>query len=219
MTEKRKDGIEPTSDQITHIMGLRPNDRLTLEELFVEGRDPDKERLTHLRQVARLKVIGVFRTASTHRTGARRERPGYPVYTDHFLPHMDGSVEQLIRVVMVNMKGTSQFVRVNDLPEKYRLMSKHWRESVRAEARYLLVQSVVEELLADETQLWYHSGHERWQASQSLIDEFEPLERTVRHLPEPKHRKKRDRRQWHGRPARDRKNGTVPGVSVGGCYH
>ncbi len=218
MASRRQLGIEPSHDEIAHIMGLRPDNRLTLEELFVEGRAPDKERLTHLKRVARLKVIGVFRVASTLRSGRRRERPGQPVYTDHFLTGMDGSFEQLVRVVLITMKGTSQFVRVNDLPERYRLMTKHWRETVRAEARYLLVQSVLAELLAEETQLWYHAGHQRWQASQSLIDEYVPLEREVRHLPEPRRRKKRDRRQWHGRPARDRKNGTIPGVSVGGSH-
>jgi hypothetical protein len=219
MTTKRKDGIEPTRTQAARILGFHPDGRLTLDELFVVGRDPDRQRLDHLKSVARLKVIGVFRVASTYRTGARRERPGHPVYTDHFLPGMNGDSDQLVRYILTRMKGTSQFVRVNDLPEQYRRLTKHWRESVRAEARYLLVKAVVDELIADETQLWYHAGHERWQASQSLIDEYEPLEREVRHLPEPKHRKKRDRRRWHGRPARDRKNGTVPGVSVGGCYH
>lgn len=210
---------------LAHILSYRKDDRLTLHELFVrqvpaDGDTPaytDTKKLDHLREVARLKVINAFLTASRSDVNRRSSRRAA---VDYCLPNMeDDSIDQLVRVIIRGMKRIHDFVRPNDLPVEYRMLTRHWRNSVRAQARYLLLEDVVKELVSKENQLWYHSGHKWWQASQSLMDEYEPLLRKVNNLPNAKRSRKWDDRSWHGRPRRDRSRDTAPGTSVGSKKH
>lgn len=217
--------MEPSSNTISHIFGVGKGDPgLTLQELFVEGRADDDKTLDHLLKVARLKVIGVFRLTEVMGYGRTRR----PARTDHYLPDMDGSADQLVTFIARHMKGSHDFVRPSDLPPRYRVLTKHWRDTVRAQARYLLLRETVNQLLfrqvagqleENRTQLWYHSGQQRWQASQSLIDEYEPLLRQTKGISGPKRHPKWDDRSWHGRPRRDRERNVVPGTSVGAMGH
>lgn len=92
----------------------------------------------------------------------------------------------------------------DSLPRRYHGESQRNREYV---ARYvchvLIMRQLV--LLRDSHDLWYLEG---WMLPQSVMDEY---------LTRLKNAKAnyRNQRAFHGRPNRDRSNGTVPGVSVG----
>ena len=208
--------VEPSDETIHHIMGY--DGGLTLEELFVEWRHDTEhgdELLAHLMDVARLRIVTVFSHASGEIYARMKMGHKWGTRATFFVPGDRGTIDELVRYVAENMKGTSEFVRVRDLPPAYRLLVKAWRDTVRARARGLLLEAVVSQLVQEERQLWHHAGDRIWQASQSLIDEYEPLRRKVRSLPAPRHRVKRDDHSYHGRPKRDRKNGTIEGVSTG----
>lgn len=238
-------GVPPTIEQEDRILGIDPDDRLTLEELF-----PDERKRGYMLTIARRKVIGVFRSETQLRSPARshHSRPsrhdlleagfvpdghgGFENYephegeqfefTDHFLSDVAGGRDDLLRRIVDCMDSWSWFVTINDLPEEYRALEPYWCDKVRNEARMRLFEAIVDDLLENQ-KLWHHSGSRRWQASQSLVDEHRELTEAIREFndhPSGKHRrKKHDRRPWHGRPSRDRKNGTVQGVSIGGSYH
>jgi hypothetical protein len=201
----RRRGLEPSRKLKARILGLE--NPLTLDELFVDGPDGGNLVLDHLRKVARLKVIGVFRVAGAVDRSNRSAGDSYA------LPG-DGTPEQLASAIARLMKGSHDFVRASDLSPAYRNLAKQWLDTLRAHARHLLVLEVVRELHSAGVQLWYFSGDEEWLVAQSLIDEYEGLLRDVRSLPGPKHRFKRDDRMWHGRPSCHRGR-VLEGTSVG----
>ena len=191
------------------ILGL--TNPLTLEELFLDGLGEGSDKLDHLRRVARLKVIGVFRVAGEVSL-VTSERPSGLEYC---LSGLDGSHDQLATTIARNMKGSHSFVKPGDLSPVYRGLVEQWRNTVRAHARYLLLSEVVDELAQRQVKLWYHSADRRWQAAQSLIDEHDRLQREVKGWREPRPELPFNRRSWHGRPARDRRRAVMPGTSVG----
>lgn len=198
-------GIEPTQEQAVRIMG----GRLPLAEIINEGCIP------RLRNEAKSRVADAFSlvTLCLSVGGRCHQAP------ENIIPG-DEDLESLVGYIVTHIKRPGKFVRVRDLRDDYRGLSYSWRESVRSQARYALIREAVEELLDRMVQLWHHTGpgFSRWQSAQSLIDEYSSGRRPSRRG-RCRRRKKYDRRPYHGRPARDRKNGTVEGVSVGGCWH
>ena len=199
----RISGIQPTREQAARIMA----GQIPLVEMINEG------CLPRLRDEAKSKVADCFSlVAFCLPVDGRRYAP------ENTIPG-DEDLESLVGYIVTHIKRPGKFVRVSDLRDDYRDLSHNWRESVRSQARYSLIREVIEELLESMVQLWYHTGpgFSRWQSAQSLIDEYGSAGR--RSGRRRRRRKKYDRRPYHGRPARDRKNGTVEGVSVGGCWH
>ena len=199
----RISGIQPTREQAARIMA----GQIPLVEMINEG------CLPRLRDGAKSKVADCFSlVAFCLPVDGRRYAP------ENTIPG-DEDLESLVGYIVTHIKRPGKFVRVSDLRDDYRDLSHNWRESVRSQARYSLIREVIEELLESMVQLWYHTGpgFSRWQSAQSLIDEYGSAGR--RSGRRRRRRKKHDRRPYHGRPARDRKNGTVEGVSVGGCWH
>lgn len=194
-------GIEPTREQAVRIMG----GRLPLAEIINEG------CLPRLRNEAKSRVADAFSLVTLCLPVGRRCRQA----PENTIPG-DEDLDSLVGYIVTHIKRPGKFVRVSDLRDDYRGLSPSWRESVRSQARYSLIREVVEELLDSMVQLWYHTGpgFSRWQSAQSLIDEYGSAGRRSSRR---RRRKKHDRRPYHGRPARDRKNGT--GVSIGGCWH
>lgn len=197
-------GIEPTREQAVRIMG----GRLPLAEIINEG------CLPRLRNEAKSRMADAFSLVTLCLPVGRRccQVP------ENTIP-VDEDLDSLVGYIVTHIKRPGKFVRVSDLRDDYRGLSYSWRESVRSQARYLLVKEAVEEMLESMVQLWHHTGpgFSRWQSAQSLIDDYSSVGRRSgrrRRL-----RKKYDRRPYHGRPARDRKNRTVEGVSIGGCWH
>lgn len=202
-------GVEPSATLKGRILGL--TEPLTLEELFAGGIGEENSTLDHLRRVARLRVIGVFRIAGEVSHVAGEQASGL----EYCLAGLDGSPDQLATTIERSMKGSHGFVKPSDLSPVYRNLAEHWRDTVRAYARHLLLMEVVNGLTLTRTQLWYHSADRRWQAAQSLIDEHDHLLREVKGWRDgPRPKRFLDRRNWHGRPARDRKRGVRPGTSV-----
>lgn len=204
----RHGGVEPSDALKLRILGL--TSPLMLDELFAADGDTENSTLDHLRKVARLKVIGVFRVAGE----VGREETRRPVSASYVLPG-DGTAEQLATAVGRLMKGSHDFVRTNDLSPMYRGLAKQWRNSVRAHVRHLLLLEAVKELEGADAQLWYFPGDEEWLAAQSLIDEHSRLLREVKGWREPRPELPFNRRSWHGRPSRDRRRRVMPGTSVG----
>lgn len=196
-------GIEPTQEQAMRIM----EGRIPLVEMINEG------CLLRLRGEAKSRVADTFSLVALCLPvgGHCRRALGNAIPGDEDL-------DSLVGYIVTHIKRPGKFVRVSDLCDDYRGLSYSWRESVRSQARYLLVKEAVEEMLDSMVQLWYHTGpgFSRWQSAQSLIDEYGSAGRRSGRR---RRRKKYDRRPYHGRPARDRKNGTVEGVSIGGCWH
>ncbi|XMB33805.1 hypothetical protein QQ965_03640 [Candidatus Saccharibacteria bacterium oral taxon 955] len=198
-------GIEPTRERAARIMA----GQIPLVEMINEG------CLPRLRNEAKSRVADVFSLVTLcHPVGRRcRHAP------ENTIPG-DEDLESLVGYIVTHIKRPGKFVRVSDLRDDYRDLSHNWRESVRSQARYSLVKEAVEELLDSMVQLWHHTGpgFSRWQSAQSLIDKYS-LGRRPSRRGRRRRRKKYDRRPYHGRPDRDRNNGTVEGVSVGGCWH
>ena len=199
-------GIEPTQDQAARIMA----GQIPLVEMINEG------CLPRLRNEAKSRVADVFSlvTLCLSVGGRCRQAP------ENTIPG-DENLESLVGYIVTHIKRPGKFVRVSDLHDNYRGLSYSWRESVRSQARYSLIREAVEELRDSMVQLWYHTGpgFSRWQSAQSLIDEYGADGRRSSRRRRRRRRKKYDRRPYHGRPDRDRNNGTVEGVSVGGCWH
>lgn len=196
-------GVKPTREQAVRIMG----GRLPLAEIINEG------CLPRLRNEAKSRVADAFSLVTLCLPVGRRCRQA----PENAIPG-DEDLQSLVGYIVTHIKRPGKFVRVSDLRDGYRGLSYSWRESVRSQARYSLIKEAIEELLDSMVQLWYHTGpgFSRWQSAQSLIDEYGSAgrrsSRRRRHT-------KYDRRPYHGRPARDRKNNTVEGVSIGGCWH
>lgn len=195
MYTKGRRQIEPSPSLRSRILC----EGLALEELFCDGRSRGNAPLDHLRQVARLKTVGVFRVADKHS-----------------LLGMNGSLDQLVVAIAQAMERPHDFVEVSDLPRQYRDLTGYWLGMLRAQARHLLLTEVVEELYLAGTQLWYFEGSRCWQVAQSLLDEHDELLRETKGWRKPRRSALWDQRNWHGRPKRDRKNGTREGVSTGG---
>ena len=198
-------GIQPTREQAARIMA----GQIPLVEMINEG------CLSRLRDEAKSRVADAFSlvTLCLSVGGRCRQAP------ENIIPG-DEDLESLVGYIVTHIKRPGKFVRVSDLRDDYRGLSYSWRESVRSQARYSLIREAVEELLDSMVQLWYHTGpgFSRWQSAQSLIDKYSSGRRPSRRGRR-RYRKKYDRRPYHGRPDRDRKNRTVEGVSVGGCWH
>lgn len=201
-------GIEPMQEQAMRIM----EGRIPLVEMINEG------CLSRLRDEAKSRVADAFSlvTLCLSVGGRCRQAP------ENTIP-VDEDLESLVGYIVTHIKRPGKFVRVSDLRDDYRGLSYSWRESVRSQARYSLIREAVEELLDRMVQLWHHTGpgFSRWQSAQSLIDECSSGRRPSRRgrRGRRRRRKKYDRRPYHGRPDRDRNNGMVEGVSVGGCWH
>lgn len=209
--EKRHDGVEPSVSMIMHILNYTEERGLTLKELFVKDRDEGDLTLSYLLETAYLKVIEVFQITEMIDVGRVRR----PRRTDHYLPGMSDSVDRLLGLISIRVRSVRDFVRISDLPPQYQRLNSHWREKICSQARYLLLREVIYQLVTENTKLWYHAGHERWQASQSMIDDYGPLLRKHKGLPRPKRQPKWDDHSYHGRPRRDRHGrGVLPGVSV-----
>ena len=204
----QRSGIEPGDALKLRILGLSGS--LTLDELFAGDQGAGDSTLNHLRKVARLKIVGVFRVAGE----VGREVSRRPLSASYILPG-DGTAEQLVAAVMRHTRESHDFVRVHDLPPTYRGLAKRWRNSVQAHIRYLLLMEAVHELKGVGAQLWYFQGERQWQAAQSLVDEHDQLLREVKGWREPRPGLPYNRRPWHGRPARDRRRAVMPGTSVG----
>ncbi len=174
---------------VTHLAGQ------TLEELF------EPSRLARLEKMALYKTIGVLR---------RETSPDYAV------PGSDDLAE-LVLYVRANIGSWRGFVTLRDLPAAYHGYRGTLAKQVLADARAMLLLRAIGNI--PPWQLWYHSGHGHWQAAQSLIDQYRPLQRAVWRLPAPKPTAKFDDRHYHGRPERDRTNGTPEGVSTGRGSH
>lgn len=176
---------------VTHLAGQ------TLEELF------DADRLARLEQMALYKTIGVLR---------RQTNPEYAVAGSDDLA-------ELVLYVRDNIASWRGFVALRDLPKAYHGYRGVLAKQVLAEARAMLLLRAIGNI--PPWQLWHHQGqgYGRWQAAQSLIDQYRPLQRAVWRLPAPKGTVKFDDRHYHGRPKRDRTNGTPEGVSTGRGPH
>ena len=204
---------------------------LTLEQLFGENTG-DESVLQHMLDVALLKVMYTFlNPAITYdraetgqyklgvmanpRSGRRR------AVHEHFLPVVDSSLDALTRLVLRSIPKAYKFVRTEDLLPEHAALIPTWRDKVRTEARRVLVLEVVSELESEQTDMWYIEypchNHAGWQVSAGLMAGFSDLQRGLAgYQPLQSHfRRKVDRRNWHGRPLRDRENGTPEGVSVG----
>ena len=221
----RKKGVHPGPDMKARIM----SNQLTLHELFVDGREeyPNGEFLVNMRLVARQRIIGVF----IHATDYRDDR-----VTDNFINSAGTTVSDLVYYIATHMKGSGRFVRPNDLPPHYACLNEHWRDTVRGEARRMLLtealvgtsdpalheQKLAIDGLYNGIDIWLHSHMGIWQARQSLIDEYQMLRVAIGQIvaPSTKTPIKDDRRTFHGRPngqgrRRAREQGN-PGASTGG---
>ena len=171
---------------VTHLAGM------ALEELFIP---PALERLERM---ALYKIICVLR------------RPAHPEYS------VAGTGESIAELAFHVRDHTSKwhgFVAMHDLPMPFRGYTGKLGKEVLADARIMLLLHAVAGI--PEHQLWYHGGLGYWQAAQSLIDQYRPLQREVWRLPAPKATQAFKDSSWHGRPRRDRNNGTVEGTSIG----
>lgn len=198
-------GVKPTREQAVRIM----EGRIPLVEMINEG------CLPRLKGEAKSRVADAFSLVTLCLPVGRRCRQA----PENTIPG-DEDLESLVGYIVTHIKRPGKFVRVSDLHDDYRGLSCSWRESVRSQARYSLVKEAVEELRDSMVQLWHHTGpgFSRWQSAQSLIDKYSSGRRPSRRGRR-RRRKKYDRRPYHGRPDRDRNNGTVEGVSIGGCWH
>lgn len=199
-------GIEPSKSLKEQIK----SGSLTLDKLLADGGSSGSSTLDHLRKVARLKIIEVFYFTSE----VDRELSDRPLSASYILPG-DGTAEQLVAAIARLMSGSHDLVRTHDLSPRYRGLVREWRNSVQTQARHLLLMEVVNELEGAGAQLWYFQGEQRWQAAQSLIDEYDRLLREVKGWRKPRPELPFNRRPWHGRPARDRRRAVMPGTSVG----
>jgi hypothetical protein len=203
--------------------------RLSLHELFVRDREehPHGEFLVNMRLVTRQRIIGVF----IHATDPTDHR-----VTDNFINSAGTTVSDLVYYIATHMKGSGRFVRPADLPPHYAALNDHWRDTVRAEARRMLLTEALvgtddpdlhdHKLAIDGLynghEIWLHERMGIWQARQSLIDEYQMLRAAIGQIiaPSTKTPIKDDRRTFHGRPngqgrRRARQNGN-PGASTGG---
>lgn len=197
----------------------------------------DGEHLDRMLSLALLKIMDTFAEpeATYARTleigpdrlgmsNPRRGRRG--IVWEHFLPVGDPSIEQLALLTAKAMPRVRKFVRVEDLPECAKILPAEHLEAVRAYARLSLVQEALDPLAEDQTELWRYEGTSRrpggWQVAESLMSQRHDLRRTLKGL-EPYHphwRNKFDRREYHGRPKRDRDRPQVPvGQSTGRCSY
>lgn len=210
------EGVEP-SQEVKDLICGRHGKSLTLEELFVEGRNDKKKFLNHMIAVARMHIGTAFRQNDTLGDPWVRN----PKRTDHYQVSMDGSIEQLVYVVSqrVGHRRMENFVRWSDLPPQYRRLTDYWRTLVHQQARYLLLVAAVKWLM-DRSLLWYHSESKLWQAAQSLVDDNGVIKREIIGQPGHKRRVKRDPRNVHGRdPGAREDGGYIMGTSIGAPAH
>ena len=125
----------------------------------------------------------------------------------------DDSIATLALFVPEKTRRWNGFVTSDDLPAPYRTYAGKLRKEVLADVRMLLLFQAIAGISDDR--LWYHEGDGYWQAAQSLIDQYKPLQRQVWQLPAAKGSQLFNDHRWHGRPRRDRDNGTVEGTSTG----
>lgn len=220
---------------------LTEKQRLVVRELVgapLEVLFPNEDWLIHMLNLTLLKTMATFAdpTGTYMRTlkfGQNRlgmlnpEHGRRKAVWENFLPVAgEPSVEQLAELVARTTPYANKFVRVEDLPRRARRLPEKHLESIRAHARYMLALRVVEVLVDEQTELWYHEGDKRhlggWQMSSSLMSQRQDLQRMLKGLQplHPHFRKKFDRRNYHGRPncARGRSH-VPPGASTGGHFY
>lgn len=227
-TKLQRIGVVPTAELRARII----HNQITLHELFVEGRRGDQPgaRLARMRTRARYQIVMGFAEAidQRHRSSDNAIAGSFDLRGYLWSPVGDSLYDLWLAIAQITRRMRPT-VRADDLPEPYRSLEDDWRNRVIATASHQLVMEELAELQTPERKprsriepmIWYHSGSEVWQASQSLIDQLpdlQPSRRNTNHRP--KKPGKIDKRTWHGRPGgqgrRRAKQQGNPGASVGG---
>lgn len=162
--------------------------------------DVTDTRLLRLRKIARLSIVDVFTRSDNYAIG------------------VDSTVQALTNYVLRHLKRRRNFANMNDVWECLRDGTKAQRQHTLAEIDQILIAEALTVLVGTNDKpgvLQYMRGSREWVAPQSLIDEDEQLRREVGWLPTPRAPRLFNDRSWHGRPRRDRKNGTTEGISAG----
>jgi hypothetical protein len=169
-----------------------------LEDFLDEGKFVEKMF------AMRWRVIREFvnaRPSDRHRSREARDRStvGYIAIVDE---HLTSLATHLMR--KMGPWVLDKVYSVDDLPRSYHAESRRDREIV---ARFVCFELIMRQLilLREENELWYQEG---WVVPQSVMDEYLRLVRGSR-------QSYCDQRSFHGRPNRDRYDGTLPGTSVG----
>jgi hypothetical protein len=168
--------------------------RITLDELFVDGRDEKQEGdlLAKMRKVARCRLIGTFVHAKDP-----RDRKG----TYGHVVGCGGTITELVQYVAVHMQHSHAFVRATDLPPQYFALNNHWREAVRNEARRLLLTEVLLGTQGNQSNIEvpglfrehidYDEGLGHWIASLSLLAEYGEIRPQIGDIVRPQKRLER----------------------------
>lgn len=212
-----------------------------LGQLFCDGCDNcvlctfcehDDDKVSGLQRTlvrTRFRMVEVFSLTELPPEDRRRRyarmRP-FSVRSDLFLPfgeyvgeegepaYLDESPESLASYLTVHAARRRELLKPSDLPWHYRRLPQKEVENLLEEMHYLLMRHLVKALAEHPVCLWSHC--DGWQAARSFVDELATLRRIeFTSTRRRKRRVKSDMRPFHGRPGRDRKNGTIPGVSIG----
>lgn len=138
-------------------------------------------------------------------------KPGRAVLdrsTCGYIASVDNQLSSLATYLMRSMGPwvLDKVYSPDSLPRRYHGELRRDRETV---ARFVCFELIMRQLilLRDAHDLWWQEG---WTVPQSVMDEYLRLVKSSK-------QSYRNDRAFHGRPRRDRDNGTVPGVSVGAC--
>ncbi len=170
-----------------------------LEDFVTEG------EFTERMLAMRWRVIREFVNAEPS------SRPGREVRDRSTCGYIASVGDQLSSLATYLMRNMGPWVldkvySADDLPRRYHAESRRDREYV---ARYVCYELIMRQLLLlrDAHDLWWQEG---WTVPQSVMDQYLRLVKSSK-------QSYRDDRAFHGRPRRDRDNGTLPGASVGAC--
>lgn len=179
--------------------------QVSLDDIF------DDETYVERRLVARHRIIGVFDVAID---------PFSKRGTDNFIVGVAERISDLADYVSDKMRHRRNLIVIDDLPFRYAPLPKKQREKV---CQPLRRQLIIDELIAmrDAEEIYWQDG--RWQAKQSLIDEYVRFRevrqehyRKVEEVHRTALRIKRDNRTYHGRPRQQTKRRGIPeGTSIG----
>ena len=187
---KDRRAAQPDRHLQLHIM----RGRITLDELFVDGRDEqqDGDTLAKMRKVARCRLIGTFVHAKDP-----RDKKG----TDGRIVGCGGTITELVQYVAAHMQHSHTFVRATDLPPQYFALNNHWREAVRSEAKRLLLTEVLLGTQPNQSgieipglyreHIEYDEGLGHWAASSSLLAEYGDIRPQIADIVTPQRRPER----------------------------
>ncbi len=133
--------------------------------------------------------------------GTRRDRT-----TCGYFANLDDNLTSLANYLAAKMgpRVLRRIYSVNDLPWIYRRESQKDRETVVGYVCYeLIMRQLV--MMQGVDHVYYLQG---WNMPPSVMDEYRLMFKNSQ-------RSYRNEGSWHGRPNRDRFNGTRPGTSVG----